>query len=243
MKINKYVNIDNNIFEIDEMIIEGTNLTANVQIPANSENCVYPIITDPIIKNNKLCIKKILLKVKPKCLKIIDNLSISLGDLSSIISINFKKIQITLNYTIEISNLDDTQKLETEIQTNISKKFNIDLKNITVKITLSTNRNMRSINTNSVEITVQTPKTEQNDVNIGEIDKLIINDYQDKNIKFIDGNTEENNNKVDYISEPEPFKITFTLLPNELVNSYNIQVKLPFAGITDPIKIFYNNEY
>ena len=138
LKINKFVNIDNNIFEIDKMIIEGTNLTANVQIPANSEKCVYPIITDPIIKNNKLCIKKILLKVKPKCLKIIDNLSISLGDLSSIISINLKKIQITLTYTIQISNTTNIGDLEKNFKVEMAKKLNIDEKNITVEIILNT---------------------------------------------------------------------------------------------------------
>jgi hypothetical protein len=68
----RFFKINNTIFNIQSIEIKYINLTNNLQNETEKyileDTCIVDIITDKIERVNKICIKKLLIKVVPKCL-------------------------------------------------------------------------------------------------------------------------------------------------------------------------------
>ena len=96
--------IGDTIFQSKHIKIQYTNLTSNDIDNKNDsiENCLnIKLKTDPVEKNNKLCIKKLLLQVVPNCLNINEQQTRNTNDIQTV-SFNLIGTMIIVNNKISI---------------------------------------------------------------------------------------------------------------------------------------------
>ena len=66
--LKKYFKFNGTVYKIIDLTGEYVNLTSNVSDKFIKKDCIIEIYTDIIQKNNKLCIKKLILEVTPYCI-------------------------------------------------------------------------------------------------------------------------------------------------------------------------------
>ena len=85
--LKKCFKIGDTIFKNKHIKIQYTNLTSNEpgEINKSIDNCLnIKLNTDPVEKNNKLCIKKLLLQVVPNCLNINEQQTRNTSDIQTV---------------------------------------------------------------------------------------------------------------------------------------------------------------
>lgn len=123
LKINKFFKINGSLYEAIELVeFIYTNLTTSeyVSIPYNIENrSTIDLNLDKVEKNNKICIKKFKLEVKPSCLKNVNgNEKCTLDTIAKLISTDgflkediLDKLLDELFSKINTENTDDNKVL------------------------------------------------------------------------------------------------------------------------------------